>query len=74
MSKLMDFEAVTAAKIGGEIVTQTLDTLNSDQYGGSRKGGSGISRANGMSDAYNLSKSVLSAAYQAKGAVICAKG
>ncbi len=60
--------AMTAASqkavIGGEIITQTLDALNSPMYGG-KAGGS-----DDMADSYNFQKSVLSAVYSAKGAVV----
>ena len=72
MPKPIDFEAITASKIGGDIVTKTLDTLNSGQFGvsGSKK----CSGSSGMSSTYNLSKSVLSSAYSPKGAVFSTKG
>ena len=73
MPKPIDFEAITASKIGGDIVTKTLDTLNSGQYY-SGSGTKKCSGSNSMSDTYNLSKSVLSSAYSAKGAVVSAKG
>lgn len=70
MSKYIDLEAISASKIQGDIITQTLDTLNSGQYSGS---GTKCSGSNKISDTYNLSKSVLSSVYQGKGAVISAK-
>ena len=74
MAKTLDLEAISAAKIGGSIVTKTLDTLNSGQY----YSGSGTKKCSGsgnsMSDTYDLSKSVLSSAYSTKGAVVSAKG
>ncbi len=71
MANPIDIDAITAAKVGGDIVTKTLDTLNSGQFSGSGKKCSG---SNGMSNTYNLSKSVLSSVYQGKGAVVSAKG
>ena len=68
MSITMDLGAVTAAKIEGDIVTKTLDTLNSGQFGGS--GSKKSSGVGSMSDTYNLSNAVLSAAYQPKGMII----
>ncbi|MDR2489067.1 MAG: hypothetical protein LBD42_06215 [Desulfovibrio sp.] len=70
MPKSFDAPAVTAAKIKGDIVTKTLDTLNDDLHSGSGK----RSGVNKMSDTYHLSKSVLATAYQGKGAVLSAKG
>lgn len=66
---------VTAAKaslekIKGDVVTQTLDKLN--PIGGKKK--SKQSAQTSMSDTYDLSKSVLSAAYSAKGVGINTKG
>ncbi len=61
-----DIAALTAttqaATIGAEIITKTLDTLN--QQGGSCGGTS-----SDMAASYDFQKSVLSAAYGAKGAV-----
>ena len=56
------------AKIGGDIVTQTLDTLNSGQFSGSKN--KSCDKSSGMSNTYNLSKSVLSAAYEGKGIAV----
>ena len=59
--------AAMLAKTKGDIVTQTLDKLNSPGSGGtSKKSKTGSS----MSDVYHLSKSVLSAAYEGKGTII----
>jgi hypothetical protein len=69
MLQTVDAAAVMAAKIKGDVVTKTLDTLNSTKYSGSGKR-TGVNR---MSDAYHLSKEVLSATYQGKGAVVSAK-
>ena len=73
MSKYLDLDAISAAKVGGSIVTKTLDTLNSGQYY-SGSGTKKCSGTNSMSDTYNLSKSLLSSAYSTKGAVVSAKG
>ncbi|MDL2317286.1 hypothetical protein LJC59_09520 [Desulfovibrio sp. OttesenSCG-928-A18] len=51
-------------KVKGDIVTQTLDKLN--PIGGNKKK-SKNPWLTSMSDTYDLSKSVLSAAYSAKG-------
>jgi len=60
--------AISMERVKGEIVTQTLDKLNSPRGGGkSKKNKFG---ASGMSDTYNLSKAVLSAAYEGKGTII----
>lgn len=61
--------ATTKAKLDNEIVTQTLDTLNSSQYSGKSKKGKYSSTQQAMSNTYDLSKSVLSAAYSDKGAI-----
>jgi len=63
--------AVSLARVKGEIVTQTLNKLNSPGSGGkSKKNKFG---ASSMSDTYHLSKSVLSAAYEGKGTIIDSK-
>lgn len=67
-----NFSAVAAAKIGGDIITQTLDTLNSDTYGSTKSKKAGSQDA--MSDSYHFQKSVLSAAYLGKGTAIEKKG
>jgi hypothetical protein len=60
--------AASLQKVKGGIVTQTLDKLNSPGSGGkSKKNKFG---QNAMSDTYNFSKSVLSAAYEGKGTII----
>ena len=59
-----NFISMTASEIGGQIVSGTLDTLNSATYNKSSNSGSS------MSDTYNLSKSVLSAAYEGKGTIL----
>jgi len=60
--------AISLERVKGEIVTQTLDKLNSPgSCGKSKKNTFGKSS---MSDTYNFSKSVLSAAYQGKGTII----
>jgi len=65
--------AVSLQRVKGEIVTQTLDKLNSPGMGGkSKKNKFGIG-AGGMNDMFNLSKSVLSAAYEGKGTIIDSK-
>ena len=66
--------AMTKDELGGEIITQTLDTLNSGIYSGkSKKKKSYSSTQDAMSNTYELSKSVLSAAYQDKGSIIGTK-
>ena len=72
MPKIFDIEALEAskAKIGGDIVSKTLDTLNSGQFGSSGK----CSGSNKISNTYHLSKSVLSSVYQGKGSVVSTKG
>lgn len=72
MTESIESAAVSAAKIEGDIVTRTLDTLNSGQFSGS--GTKKSSGTNCMSDTYHLSNSVLSSAYQSKGAVVSVKG
>ena len=63
--------SVALQRVKGEIVTQTLDKLNSPGKGGkSKKNKFG---AGAMSDTYNFSKSVLSAAYEGKGIIIDSK-
>ena len=60
--------ATSKAEMGAQVVTQTLDTLNSSTYKG-KSGGS-----DSMADTYNLSKQVLSAAYEGKGTIADSKG
>ncbi len=64
-----NFLAATKAEIGGQVVSQTLDNLNSPMYAGSGKKKGNSTRA-AMSNTYELSKSVLSAAYEGKGTAI----
>ena len=71
MANPFDINAAAAAKVGGSIITNTLDVLNSGQFSGS---GNKCSGASSMSGTYDLSKSVLSSVYQGKGAVVSAKG
>lgn len=66
-----DVNQMNAAKIGGSIISKTLDALNKNDYSGS--GTKMCSGSNNMSDTYHLSKSVLSAAYQDKGILISSK-
>lgn len=61
---------VSLETIKGDIVTGTLDTLNSANGKKSKKG---YSSQAAMSDCYDLNKSVLSAAYDAKGIVVNGK-
>lgn len=63
---------VSKAKMDRDIITGTLDTLNSNVYGGGNKK-SGSSTQAAMSNTYEFSKSVLSAAY-GKGVAITDKG
>ncbi len=62
--------AASKAELDSQIVTQTLDNLNSPMYSGSSKCNSA---RQGMSDTYDLSKSVLSAYYLGKGTAIDGK-
>lgn len=61
--------ATTKAKIGNDIVTQTLDTLNSSKYSGKSKKGKSGSTQEAMSNSYQFNKDVLSAAYSDKGSI-----
>ena len=66
MTTMFEAAAKTSLeKVKGDIVTQTLDTLNSGVYGQSEK--TKVSGKDSMSNTYDLSRSVLSAAYSAKG-------
>ncbi|MDR1360548.1 MAG: hypothetical protein LBJ82_06155 [Deltaproteobacteria bacterium] len=65
--------ALLKAQMDSDIITQTLDTLNSKTYGKSGKKTSSATQE-GMSRTYDLSKSVLSAAYEAKGIAVTLKG
>ena len=56
---------VSKAELDGQIVSKTLDTLNSSMYSPSKKAG-----GQDMSDMYDLNKSVLSAYYLGKGTAV----
>ena len=71
--KIYESAASRKARLDNEIVTQTLDNLNSSQYSGKSKKGKYSSTQEAMSNTYDLSKSVLSAAYSDKGAIFGAK-
>ena len=60
--------AVSLEKIKGDIVTQTLDKINSPGSGGTS--GKAKNAQSAMSDTYNFSKSVLSSVYEGKGTII----
>ena len=65
---------MTKAEMDNEIVSQTLDTLNSGIYSGKpKKKKSYCATQDAMSNTYDLSKSVLSAAYESKGAIFGTK-
>jgi hypothetical protein len=65
--------ALLKAQMDSDIITQTLDTLNSRSPG--KSGKKSLSSAQqGMSQTYDFSKSVLSAAYEAKGIAVTSKG
>jgi hypothetical protein len=70
MAKLeSSFASAAKAKLGAEVVTQTLDKLNNGPFRSKKsKGGSA------MSATYNFSKDVLSAAYSDKGSIANIKG
>lgn len=53
--------------IKGQVVTQTLDTLNATAK---KKSKNKLGIQGAMSQTYDLSKSVLSAAYEGKGTII----
>jgi hypothetical protein len=65
--------ALLKAKMDSEIITQTLDTINSRSPGKYGKKSSSATQE-GMSQTYDFSKSVLSAAYEAKGIAVTLKG
>lgn len=65
--------AVSKAKMGAEIITQTLDNLNSPTYASGKKKSKSCQQS-AMSQTYDLSKSVLSAVYEGKGIGIDNKG
>ncbi len=70
--EIYESEASLKAKLDSQIITQTLDNLNGSQCGGKSKKGSSTQQA--MSNTYEFSKEVLSAAYSDKGAIFGAKG
>ena len=72
MSNSYTFEAVTSATIGADVVSKTLDTLNSGQLYSGLGGKSGSTGKIGST--YDLSKSVLSAVYEGKGTIVSSKG
>ncbi len=63
---------ITQAELGGEIVSQTLDALNSPTYSTSKCGGQGSPQD--ISDSYNFNKSVLEGYYFGKGTAVDSKG
>jgi hypothetical protein len=65
--------ALLKARMDSDIITQTLDTLNSRSPGKSGKKTFSAAQE-GMSQTYDFSKSVLSAAYEAKGIAVTLKG
>lgn len=71
MSDLYNIKTVTAFTIGADVVSKTLDTLNSGQFYSGSGGKSGS--ANKIGNTYDLSKSVLSAAYEGKGTIVSSK-
>ena len=71
MDETIAAAAVALEKVKGDIVTGTLDNLNKPAFGSKKK--KSCSAQTAMSDTYDLSKSVLSAAYEAKGIVVNGK-
>lgn len=67
MDKNLKSMELSLETIKGDVVTQTLDTLNANAKKKS-KNKSTIQGA--MSDSYDLSKSILSAAYEGKGTIV----
>lgn len=67
MDKNLKAMELSLETIKGQVVTQTLDTLNS---AAKKKSKNKYSIQGAMSDTYDLSKSVLSAAYEGKGTII----
>ena len=65
--------ALLKARMDSEIITRTLDTLNSGSPGKSGKKTFSAAQE-GISQTYDFSKSVLSAAYEAKGVAVTLKG
>ena len=63
----------TKARMDSDIITQTLDTLNNRSSGTPGKKSSSAAQE-GVSQTYDFSKSVLSAAYEAKGIAVTLKG
>lgn len=63
-----NFNALMAAKVSGDIITQTLDALHD---------GPGVKKKDGMfekqDNLYDFQKTVLSAAYLGKGTAISSK-
>lgn len=71
MKEALNAAAVSLESIKGDIVTGTLDTLNT--YGGKKKKKSKNAMQSAMSDSYDFNKTVLSAAYEGKGTIIDSK-
>ena len=63
--------AVSKDIMNRDIITGTLDALNSSTYSGKSKGKDSSSA---MSESYDFQKSVLDAAYNDKGATLITKG
>lgn len=62
---------ISKAELDGQIVSGTLDALNSPTYASTK---SGSDPQGSMTDTYNLSKSVLGAFYYGKGTAVEEKG
>ena len=60
--------SVSKAKLAGDIITGTLDKLNSNDYGKSP------ATENAMKQTYDFSKQVLSAVYGGKGTIADGSG
>lgn len=73
MKEMIAKAQMSLEKVKGEVVTQTLDKLNSPTWGDKSKKVRSSSQT-GMQETYELSKNVLSAAYNAKGIGINLKG
>lgn len=70
-----DAKAISKAELGGEIIKQTLDTMNSCAPGSTGASNTMNSKcdkpstSDNISSSYNFNKDVLSSAYSTKGAL-----
>lgn len=65
-----DSVGITKAKLDGQIVEGTLETLNSGQFSSGGKGKKGSRLSVSMKDSVDFQKDILRAAYSPKGNIV----